>query len=123
MYSGEPIKTSRVEKIKAIAYNEEQLPSNVAVFDVYWTENVVIRYKGRYTVRLDYEMERYNCTNEEIVSFDGTQIKGNSIGKASVVIFYETGQRVIYNVTVKFADWQWIHKIFYEWFGILLWSF
>lgn len=123
LYLGEPIKTSRVEKIKAIAYIEEQLPSSVAVFDVYWTENIVIRYKGRHTVELDYEMERYNCTNEEMVSFDGKRIKGESIGKATVVIFYETGQRVIYNVTVKFADWQVIHKFFYKYFGILLWSF
>lgn len=118
-----PIDTSNATGIRAIACEEGKLPSAISTLNISWSEDIQIRYGGRKTIDLLGEVERYNCTNEEIVSFDGTQIKGNSIGKASVVIFYKTGQRVVYNVTVKFADWQWIHKVFYEWFGILLWSF
>ncbi len=119
----DPIDKKDISTIKAISYEEGKLPSAISTLHVNWSEPIQIRYKGRKTIDLLGEVERYNCTNEEIVSFDGTQIKGNSIGKATVVIFYETGQRVVYNVTVKFADWQVIHKFFYKYFGILLWSF
>ncbi len=118
-----PINTSNAVSIKAIAYEEGKLTSAISTLNIIWSEDIHIRYKGRKTIDLLGKVERYNCTNEEVVSFDGKQIKGESIGNSSVVVFYETGQRVLYKVNVKFADWQWIHKVFYEWFGILLWSF
>lgn len=73
-------------------------------------------------VESSYNIEKYTCSNDEIASFDGNRIKGESIGKATITIFYESGQRVTYNVTVDFAPFQWFHEIIYKLFGVLLWS-
>ncbi len=108
--------------IKAIAYEDGKLPSAIVMLNINWSENIDVRYKGRETVKSPYKIEKYFCSNEEIVSFDGKQIKGESIGKATVTIFYETGQMVTYKVTVDFAPFQWFHKIVYKLFGVLLWS-
>lgn len=117
-----PIDTSNAVKIKAVAYEEGKIPSAIATLKIKWSENLDIRYKGRKSVKSYYDIVKYNCSNEEIVSFDGKQIKGESIGEATVTIFYETGQRVTYDVTVDFAPFQWFHEIIYKLFGVLLWS-
>ncbi len=122
LYSGEPINISGIKTVKAIAVAEGQPPSNIVSFDVNRLENIEIRYKGRKTIKSLYKIEKYYCSNDEIVSFDGKQIKGESIGKATVTIFYETGQMVTYKVTVDFAPFQWFHEIIYKLFGVLLWS-
>lgn len=117
-----PIDISNAIKIKAIAYEEGKIPSAISTLNIKWSENVDIRYKGREPVKSTYDIVKYTCSNEEIVSFDGKQIKGESIGKATVTIFYESGQRVTYKVTVDFAPFQWFHEIIYKLFGVLLWS-
>lgn len=116
-----PIDTSDAFRIKAIAYEEGKIPSAIATLKIKWSENLDIRYKGRKSVKSSYNIVKYNCSNEEIVSFDGKQIKGESIGEATVTIFYESGQRVTYDVTVDFAPFQWFHEIIYKLFGVLLW--
>lgn len=121
IYDG-PINTSSAVKIKAVAYERGKAPSDIAMLNIKWSKNIDIRYKGRKTVNSSYDIVKYTCSNEEIVSFDGKQIKGESIGEATVTIFYESGQRVTYNVTVDFAPFQWFHEIIYKLFGILLWS-
>lgn len=122
LYSGEPINISGIKTVKAIAVAEGQPPSDIVSFDAKRFENIDIRYKGRKTIKSSNKIEKYYCSNEKIVSFDGNQIKGESIGKATVTIFYETGQIATYNVTVDFAPFQWFHKIIYKLFGVLLWS-
>lgn len=117
-----PIDTSSAVRIKAIAYEEGKVPSAISTLKIIWSENIDIRYKGKESVKSTYDIVKYNCSNEEIVSFDGKQIKGESIGEATVTIFYESGQRVTYKVTVDFAPFQWFHEIIYKLFGVLLWS-
>ena len=117
-----PIGTSSAIKIKAIAYEEGKILSAISTLNIKWSENVDIRYKGREYVKSTYDIVKYTCSNEKIVSFDGKQIKGESIGEATVTIFYESGQRVTYKVTVDFAPFQWFHEIIYKLFGVLLWS-
>ncbi len=117
-----PIDISNATKIKAIAYEEGEIPSEIATLKIKWFENLEIRYKGRKSVKSSYDIVKYYCSNEEIVSFDGKYIKGEGIGDASVTIYYETGQKVTYNVTVDFAPFQWVHEIIYKLFGVLLWS-
>ncbi len=122
IYEG-PIDISNASAIKAIACEEGLLPSAIATLNIKWSESIDIRYKGRKSIKSSYAIEKYTCSNEEIVSFDGKRIKGESIGNATVTIFYESGQRVTYFVCVDFARFQWIHRIVYNLFGILLWSF
>ena len=117
-----PIDTSSAVRIKAIAYEDGKVPSAIATLKIKWSENMDVRYKGRESVKTTYDIVKYTCSNEEIVSFDGKQIKGESIGEATVTIFYESGQRVTYKVTVDFAPFQWFHEIIYKLFGVLLWS-
>ena len=118
----EPIDVSQVGSVKAIAFEEGKSLSAIATLNIIWSKNIDIRYMGRESVKSSYEIERFICSNEDIVSFDGEEIKGRGIGKASVTIFYETGQRVTYKVTVDFAPFQWFHEIIYKLFGVLLWS-
>jgi len=117
-----PIDTAGIVEIKAIAYEKGKVPSAIATLKIKWSENVDIRYKGKKSIKSSYNVVKYYCSNRDIVSFDGKQIKGESIGKASITLFYESGQRVTYNVTVDFAPFQWFHEIIYKLFGILLWS-
>lgn len=117
-----PIDISNAIKIKAIAYEEGKIPSAIATLNINWSKNIDIRYMGRKNINSSYNIEKYICSNDEVVSFDGKQIKGCGIGEASVTIFYETGQRVTYYVTVDFAPFQWFHEIIYKLFGVLLWS-
>ena len=121
IYDG-PINTSSTVKIKAVAYEQGKAPSDIASLNIKWSKNIDIRYKGRKNINSSYEIVKYTCSNEEIVSFDDKQIKGESIGEASVTIFYETGQMVTCKVTVDFAPFQWFHEIIYKLFGVLLWS-
>lgn len=122
IYSSEIIDISNIKTIKVIAYEEGEIPSEIATLKIKWFENLEIRYKGRKSVKSSYDIVKYYCSNEEIVSFDGKYIKGEGIGDASVTIYYETGQKVTYNVTVDFAPFQWVHEIIYKLFGVLLWS-
>ncbi len=118
----EPINTSNIETVKAIAVENEKIPSAVATLKIRWEEDIEIRYKGTKRIKTQYNIISAHSSNEEIVSFDGEKIKGESIGDAKVTIYFETGQVVTYNVCVDFASFQWFHKIIYKLFGVLLWS-
>lgn len=117
-----PINTSNLESIKAIATENQKIPSAVATLKIKWEEDIDIRYKGTKRIKSPYDISKVHSSNEEIVSFDGKKIKGESVGRAKVTICFETGQIVTYDVRVDFAPFQWFHKIIYKLFGVLLWS-
>lgn len=119
----EPLNPSNINTVNAITYEKGKLPSSVSIFKVKWTENHTILYKGRYKLKMPSKIVKFTNSNEEVISFDGERITGNTIGEARLTLYLESGQTVTCNVTVEFADWQIIHKIFYKLFGVLLWCF
>ncbi len=123
LYTGTPIDISGVTTIRAVAYKEGMLESDVATFNIKWTENHTIPYKGRYKLKMPSDIVNFTNSNEEVISFNGERITGNTIGEARLTLYLETGQKVTCNITVEFDNWQIIHKIFYKLFGVVLWCF
>lgn len=122
----EPISTSNIKKIKAIAYEDGKLPSIVVVSEIRRTKNITIRYMGTEKLELNpgEKIGAVYVANEDVITYEEYgKIKAHSIGETQVIAFIGNNRRITYNVTVEFAWWQFPHKIFYEWFGILLWSF
>ncbi len=120
LYSGEPIKTTGVEKIRAIAFIEGQLQSNVTTRALKWTKNITIRYKGKKALDLPpiYEIKNCYSSKEEIVTVDRNgNITGMSVGEARVTVYMEYNQVATYNVTVEYEPWQLF--IIYFLFGFL----
>ena len=120
LYLGEPIRTSGVEKIKAVAFIEGQLQSDVTIRNLKWTKEETIRYKGKKTLDLPPNCEIKNCysSNEDIVTVDSEgNIKGVSVGEATVKVYLEYNQVATYNVSVEYEAWQWF--IIYFLFGFL----
>lgn len=118
----EPIDVTEATNINAVAYEIGKKPGVISNLKIKWFDNITIRYKGSKNINSKYGIKKYYCSDDDIISFDGKSIKGESIGNAIVTIFYNTGQRATYNVTVDFANYQWFHKIIYNLFGVLLWS-
>lgn len=123
LYTGEPISISGVSIIRAIAYKDGMLESDITSFSIKWTENHTIPYKGRYKLKMPSKIVKFTNSNEEVISFDGERITGNTIGEARLTLYLESGQTVTCNITVEFANWQIVHKIFYKLFGVILWCF
>lgn len=120
LYSGEPIKTTGVEKIRAIAFIEGQLQSNITTRALKWTKNITIRYKGKKALDLPpiYEIKNCYSSKEEIVTVDRNgNITGMSVGEARVTVYMEYNQVATYNVTVEYEPWQLF--IIYFLFGFL----
>lgn len=120
LYSGEPIKTTGVEKIRAIAFIDGQLQSNVTTRVLKWTKNITIRYKGKKALDLPPNYKINNCysSKEEIVTVDRNgNITGVSVGEARVTVYMEYNQVATYNVTVEYEPWQLF--IIYFLFGFL----
>lgn len=120
LYSGEPIKTTGVEKIRAIAFIDGQLQSNVTTRVLKWTKNITIRYKGKKALDLPPNYKINNCysSKEEIVTVDRNgNITGVSVGEARVTVYIEYNQVATYNVTVEYEPWQLF--IIYFLFGFL----
>lgn len=120
LYSGEPIKTSGVEKIKAIAITDGQLQSNVAIKALKWSNSITVRYKGKKALDLPptYEIKKCSSSKEEVVTVDSKgNITGISVGEARVIVHLEYNQVATYNVTVEYEPWQLF--IIYFLFGFL----
>ncbi len=120
LYLGQPIKTTGVEKIKAVAFIEGQLQSDVTTRALKWTKNTTIRYKGKKALDLPpiYEIKNCYSSNEEVVTVDKEgNIKGISVGEAKVTVYLEYNQVATYNVTVEYESWQLF--IIYFFFGFL----
>lgn len=121
----EPINISNISKIKAIAYEEDKLPSIVVLYEKNRTQSLEIRYMGTEILNLKpgEEFGTVRISDEDILTYIGEGIiKAHGVGKTQVTIFTGNNRRVTFYVTVYFEPWQFFHKLFYEWFGILLWS-
>lgn len=122
----EPISTTNITKIKAIAHVNGKLPSIVVVSEIRRTKNITIRYMGKANLELNpgEKIGAVYVADDNIVTYEEYgKIRAHSIGKTQVIAFIGNNRRVTYNITVDFAWWQFPHKIFYELFGVLLWSF
>lgn len=120
LYTGEPIKTTGIKTIKAMAFVEGQLPSDVTTRNLKWTKNITIRYKGKVALDLPpiYEIKNCYSSKEEVVTVDKDgNITGISVGEAKVTIYLEYNQVATYNVTVEYEAWQLF--IIYFLFGFL----
>ena len=120
LYLGQPIKTSGIDEIKAIAFIDGQLQSDVTTRALKWSKNTTIRYKGEKALDLPpiYEIKNCYSSNEEVVTVDKEgNIKGISVGEAKVTVYLEYNQVVTYNVTVEYEPWQLF--IIYFLFGFL----
>ena len=120
LYTGEPIKTTGIKTIKAIAFVEGQLPSDVTIRNLKWTKNITIRYKGKKALDLPPNTKINNCysSKEEVVTVDKEgNITGISVGEAKVTVYLEYNQVATYNVTVEYEPWQLF--IIYFLFGFL----
>lgn len=120
LYLGEPIKTAGVDKIKAIAFIDGQLQSDVTTRSLKWTKDIKVRYKGKKALDLPpiYEIKNCYSSKEEVVTVDSKgNITGISVGEAKVTVYLEYNQVVTYNVTVEYEAWQLF--IIYFLFGFL----
>ena len=121
-----PIDTNDISAIRAIVYESGKVPSEIATLSINWEMNLSIRYKGTKSLEsiLDEKIESCRIIDEEIVEYLGDgRIKTHAIGKTRVIAHLSNNRKATFNITVKFADWQFIHELIYKWFGILLWSF
>jgi len=121
-----PIDTNDISAIRAIVYEIGKAPSEIATLSINWEINLTIRYKGTKSLEsiLDEKIESCRIIDEEIVEYLGDgRIKTHEIGKTRVIAHLSNNRKATFIITVKFADWQFIHELIYEWFGILLWSF
>lgn len=121
-----PINTDNISAVRAIVYESGKAPSEIATLSINWEIDLTIRYKGTKSLKsiLDEKIESCKVIDEDIVEYLGDgRIKTHSIGKTRVIAHLSNNRKATFNITVKFADWQFIHEIIYEWFGILLWSF
>lgn len=109
LYSGKPIETTNIEKIKAIAFIEGQYQSDISVRALKWTKNVTIRYRGMKKLDLSPSYIITSCysSNPGIVSVDSEgNITGVSAGEAQVTVNLKYNQVATYNVTVEYKSWQ-----------------
>ncbi len=121
-----PIDTDDISAVRAIVYESGKVPSEITTLSINWEIDLTVRYKGRKSLEsiLDEKIESCRVIDEDIVEYLGNgRIKTHAIGKTRVIAHLSNNRRATFNITVKFADWQFIHEIIYEWFGILLWSF
>ena len=117
---GQPIKTTGVEKIKAVAFIEGQLQSDVTTRALKWTTDITVRYKGKKALDLPpiYEIKNCYSSKEKVVTVDSKgNITGISVGDAKVTVYLEYNQVATYNVTVEYEVWQLF--IIYFLFGFL----
>lgn len=120
LYNGTPVNTMGVKVIKAIACADGELQSNVATKQLRWTIDVKVRYKGTAELPLASEnkIEKVYSSDENIVNMEGDgNIRGVSVGKATLTVYFENNQVGTYNVSVEYAWWQWFIRIFL--FGFL----
>lgn len=109
LYSGRPIDTTNIEKIKAIAIIEGQYQSDISVRALKWTKNVTIRYRGKKNLDISpsYIIKSYYSSNPGIVTVDSEgNITGVSAGEAQVTVKMNYNQVATYNVTVEYESWQ-----------------
>ena len=121
-----PIDTDDISAVRAIVYESGKVPSEITTLSINWEIDLAVRYKGRKSLEsiLDEKIESCRVIDEDIVEYLGNgRIKTHAIGKTRVIAHLSNNRRATFNITVKFAEWQFIHELIYEWFGILLWSF
>lgn len=121
-----PIDTDDISAVRAIVYESGKVPSEITTLSINWEIDLTVRYKGRKSLEsiLDEKIESCRVIDEDIVEYLGNgRIKTHAIGKTRVIAHLSNNRRATFNITVKFAEWQFIHELIYEWFGILLWSF
>ena len=109
LYSGRPIDTTNIEKIKAIAIIEGQYQSDISVRALKWTKNVTIRYRGKKNLDISpsYIIKSYYSSNPGIVTVDSEgNITGVSAGETQVTVKMNYNQVATYNVTVEYESWQ-----------------
>lgn len=121
-----PINTEGISAVRAIACEAGKAPSEIANLSINWEVDLYIRYKGTKSLEsiLNEKIESCHVIDESIVEYQGDgRIKTHAIGKTRVIAYLSGNRKATFDITVNFADWQFIHKLIYEWFGILLWSF
>ncbi len=120
-----PINTNNISAVRAIVYENGKVPSEVSSLAINWNVDLTLRYKGRKSLEsvLGEKIVSYNILDEEMVEYIGDGIiKTHTIGKTKVIVHLENNRSATFNITVEFANWQWIHEIIYILFGVLLWS-
>lgn len=116
MYSSETIDTSNINMIRATAYKDGCLPSYTVTKHLKFAIDAKVRYKGTTELPFvpDSKIIRCYSSSPDIVTTDYSgNITGITTGKATVTVYFENNQVVTYNVTVEYAWWQEIIRIFF----------
>lgn len=120
VYSSELIDTTNITMIRAIAYKEGCLPSYEIVKRMKFSVDSIVNYKcsAKLPYTPDSKIVRCYSLNPDIVTIDYYgNMSGVAVGKGKVMVCFENNQVATYNVSVEYAWWQWLIRIFL--FGFL----
>lgn len=118
----EPINLRNVyaEKITAVCHENGKLIGEPIVYDLVETKEKTIFYKWSYKFSGDEKTEnaRWQSYNPDIAFVDENgEITGASVGTTKITCRLPTGERIVWNVTVKYSPLQMILVIIF--FGFL----
>ena len=116
----EPFRVPNAQVIKAIAYEEGALPTDVVSYRLQWGEEITVRYKGSKKVEFPtgYRIKRIYDGNNDIatLTYDG-KITSVSVGETVAVVEFTNNCRANYHIHVEYAWWQQLIRYFL--FGFL----
>lgn len=105
-----------IKEVIAVCHENGKLIGKPAEFQVFSQKSDTINYKK--TVRILAKSKalgaKWSVQNPDIVSIDGEgNITGVGVGETRVTVKYPSGEKEYYNITVKYAWWQEIIRIFF----------
>lgn len=116
-----PISINGVSEVRAIAIEDGKMPSAIATLKIKWSEDITVRYKGTVDLPIpnSTEIKSIYSLHEDIAAInkEDRSIYGVSKGETTITANLKTGQKITYNVTVYYENWQLF--IIYFLFGFL----
>lgn len=115
-----PIDTSGISVVKAVAYEEGKVISNMATYTLVWNIYVDVDYKHTENLDLPTNLKVISCysSDKDVVTVDKSDMSvyGVSKGDAKVTVFFENNRKAVYHITVDYNPLQWF-------IIIVLWGF
>lgn len=116
----EPVRTTGIKVIKAIAARGDRLTSPIASYTLQRDESASVRYKGTKSIEfpIGYKIRRIYNGDESIASLteDG-KLHGFKVGETTTTVEFTNNCRFTYHIKVEYAWWQQLIRYFL--FGFL----
>lgn len=108
--------------VKAIACVDNIITSSVAEIPIVYHEKITVGYKHKKELNLPDNARNINyiVENKNIASVENGKVYGIKPGETIVKVTMNANRVYYFHVSVEFMWWQFIHKIIYDLFGILI---